>query len=56
MSQFFLMLAELCIRANRWQEAAVAMDRVPQGNPRWFADLDCLRGEFLSLRPERAQA
>ena len=52
LSQFFLMLAQLYIHAGRWPEAAATLDRVPQGNPRWSADLDRLRGEFLSLRPD----
>jgi class 3 adenylate cyclase len=52
LSQFFLMLAQLYIHAGKWPEAAAALDRVPQGNPRWSADLDRLRGEFLSLRPD----
>ena len=46
------MLAQLYIRAGRWREAAAALDRVPQGNPRWSADFDRIRGEFLSFRPD----
>jgi hypothetical protein len=49
--QFFLMLAQLCIRARRWQEAAAALDRAPQGNPGRLADVERVRGEYLSLRP-----
>jgi tetratricopeptide (TPR) repeat protein len=52
LSQFFLMLAQLYIRAGRWPEAAAALDRAPQGNPRWYADVERVRGELLSLRPE----
>ena len=50
--QFLLMLTQLCIRAQRWSEAAGALDRVPRGSPAWRADLDRVRGEFLSLRPD----
>ena len=52
LSQFSLMLAQLYIRAGRWQEAAAALDRAPQGNPRWYADVERVRGELLLLRPE----
>ena len=52
LSQFFLMLAQLYIVAGRWREAAAALDRAPQGNPRWDADVERVRGEFLSLHPE----
>jgi tetratricopeptide (TPR) repeat protein len=52
LSQFFLMLAQLYIGAGRWREAAAALDRAPQGNPRWDADVERVRGEFLSLHPE----
>jgi class 3 adenylate cyclase/tetratricopeptide (TPR) repeat protein len=51
LSQFFLMLAQLYMRAGRWREAVAALDRVPRGNPGSSADLDRLRGEFLLLRP-----
>jgi tetratricopeptide (TPR) repeat protein len=52
LSRFFLMLAQLYIRAGRWWETALALDRAPQGNPRWDADVERVRGEFLSLRPD----
>ena len=46
------MLAQLYIRAGRWRETGLALDRAPQGNPRWDADVERVRGEFLSLRPD----
>jgi class 3 adenylate cyclase/tetratricopeptide (TPR) repeat protein len=52
LSQFFVMLMQLYLRAERWREAASALDRVPQHNPRWSAELNRVRGEFLSLRPD----
>jgi tetratricopeptide (TPR) repeat protein len=52
LSQFFVMLAQLYIRAGRWRKVAAALDQVPRGNPGTSADLDRLRGEFLSLRPD----
>jgi class 3 adenylate cyclase len=52
LSRFFLMLAQLYIRAGRWRETGLALDRAPQGNPRWDADIERVRGEFLSLRPD----
>jgi class 3 adenylate cyclase len=52
LSQFFLMLTQLYISAERWREAAAALDQAPQGNPRWDADVERVRAEFLSLRPE----
>ncbi len=52
MSRFFLMLAQLYIRAERWREAAAMLDQVPQNDSRWTADLNCIRGELLSLRPD----
>jgi hypothetical protein len=52
LSQFFLMLTRLYIRAERWREAATVLDRVPQDNPRWSAEFNQVRGEFLSLRPD----
>jgi class 3 adenylate cyclase/tetratricopeptide (TPR) repeat protein len=51
LSQFFLMLAQLYIGAGRWREAAAALDRAPQGNPRWYADVERVRGELLSQSP-----
>jgi class 3 adenylate cyclase/tetratricopeptide (TPR) repeat protein len=51
LSQFFLMLAQLCIRAGKWREAIAALNRVPRGNPRWLADLNRVQGELLSLCP-----
>ena len=52
LSQFFLMLAQLYIRTERWREAAATLDRAPQGNPRWDADVERMRGELLSRRPD----
>jgi tetratricopeptide (TPR) repeat protein len=52
LSQFLLMLAQLYIRARRWGEAAGALDRASQGNPRWYADVARVQGEFLSLCPD----
>jgi class 3 adenylate cyclase len=52
LSQFLVMLAQLYIRAARWCEAAAALDRAPQGKPRWYADVERVRGEFLSRRPD----
>ncbi|MGH7153930.1 MAG: ATP-binding protein, partial [Acetobacteraceae bacterium] len=51
-SQFSLKLAQLYIRAGRWREAAAALDRVPHDDPRWSADVERVRGEILSLRPD----
>ncbi len=52
LSLFFLMLTQLYLHAERWPEAAATLDRVPQGHPRWSADLNRVQGEFLSLRPD----
>ncbi len=50
--QFLVMLTQLYIRAERWPEAATALNRLPQDSPRWSAELNRVRGEFLSLRPD----
>jgi len=52
LSRFFLMLAQLYIDAGGWRKAAAALDRAPQGNPRWDADVERVRGEFLSRCPD----
>jgi len=50
--RFYLMLTRLCIRAERWREAAAALDRVPQDNRPRSADFNWVRGELLALRPD----
>ncbi len=52
LSQFFLMLTQLYLRAERWREAAATLVLVPRGNPGWAVERNRVEGEFLSWRPQ----
>jgi len=52
LSQFFVMLTQLYLRAERWRDAATALDQVQQGDAPWSAEFNRVRGELLSLRPD----